>query len=99
MVSFLGYTSIDNNVYFEDDNTGRVIISTHVLFDESYMSVTESFTPIGAQALQRSGYNQENNASTPTPVLVKLLGNHATKPTSSTPKLVDLDLYSASETQ
>ena len=38
---FLGYTSTDNNIYFEDDNIGRVLISTHVLFDEAHMSVPD----------------------------------------------------------
>ena len=95
---FLGYTSTDNNIYFEDDNTGRVLISTHVLFDEAHMSVPDSLTPIGAQALQRSGYSQTNDASIPKPILVKILSPRATKPTSSTPQSVGLDLYSASKT-
>ena len=62
---FLGYTATDNNVYFEDDATHQVLISTHVLFDEAHLSVPNSFVPIGAQALQRTGYSPEDEITGP----------------------------------
>ena len=59
------------------------------------MSVLDSFTPIGTQALQRSGYDQDNDVFIPKLALVKLLSPRATKPTSSNPNSVGLYLYSA----
>ena len=33
--------STDNNIYFKDDNTGRILISTHVFFYEAHFSVPD----------------------------------------------------------
>ena len=93
---FLGYTATDKNIYFEDDITGRVLISKHVLFDEAHMSVPHTFTPLGAQALQRTGYSPEDNKDNTKPIMIKLLSEHATTPTASTPNSVGMDLHSAS---
>ena len=41
----------ENNVYFDDDKTGKVSISTHVLFDETPLSVLDTFIPLGVKAL------------------------------------------------
>ena len=79
---FLGYTATDKNVYFEDDDTGRVLISTHVLYDEARMSIPSNSSPIGAHALQRAGYYNDNK--TQQPLKVQLLSSHATTPTQST---------------
>ena len=92
---FLGFTASDNNVYFEDDNTGKVLISTHVLFDEAHTSVPDNHMPLGAQALQRSGYHIDDETQH-LPLRIKLLSNNATKPSISTPDSVGIDLYSAS---
>ena len=91
---FLGYTATDNNIYFEDDTTNKVLISTHVLFDEAHLSVPQSMAPIASQALQRSGYTPEND--TPKPIKFKILSSHATTPSLSTPESIGLDIYSAS---
>ena len=56
---FLGYTATDKNIYFEDDITGRILISKHVLFDEAHLSIPSNSTPLGAQALHRTGYSPE----------------------------------------
>ena len=53
---FLGYTATDKNVYFEDDSSGQVLISKHTIFDEAHISVPSTYTLLGAQSLQRTGY-------------------------------------------
>ena len=95
---FLGFTATDNNIYFEDNHTSRVLISTHVFFDEAHMSVPHNLTPLGAQVIKHSGYTKEDDPSAETPVLVKHLTANATTPTKSTPDSVGLDLYSAEVT-
>ena len=92
---FLGYTATDHNIYFEDDDSGQVLISTHVMFDEAHLSTPNMYTPLGAQALQRSGYSPEDDLKDITPIQFKLLSNNATTPSISTPDSVGIDIYSA----
>ena len=47
---FLGFTATDNTMYFKDDDSGKVLISTHILFDEAHLSVESNLTPLGFQA-------------------------------------------------
>ena len=63
---FLAYTGpTDKNIYFIDDETGRVKDGTHAIFDEAHMTVPYENAPIAAQALQRLGYMaSEINTST-----------------------------------
>ena len=60
---FLGFAATDNNIYFEHDNSGQILISTHVIIDEAHLNVPSSHTSLGAQSLQSSGYNPEDNVS------------------------------------
>ena len=48
-------------MYFEDNDTQQVLISTHVLFDEAHRSILNSHAPIGSQVLQRTGYSPEDD--------------------------------------
>ena len=92
---FLGYTATDNNIYFEDDDTQKVLISKHALFDEAHLSVPNSFTPLGSQALQRTGYSPEDDKDETKPIKFKLLSANATIPTVSTGQSIGIDLHSA----
>ena len=91
---FLGYASTDKNIYFKDDTLCQVRISRHTLFDEAHLSVPSTYTPICAQLLQRTGYGPEDDHDKIKRVLIKLLINHATTPTISTPQSVGIYLYS-----
>ena len=93
---FLGYTATYHNIYFEDDATQGVLISKHVMFDEAHFSVPSNTIPLGAQALQRTGYSNETDTDSAKPVLIKFLSEHATTPSVSTPHSVGMDLSSAS---
>ena len=55
-----GYTVTDKYLYFEDDESGRVLISTHILYNEVHMSVTHKYTPLGAHLLQHTGSCHED---------------------------------------
>jgi len=92
---FLGFTATDNNVYFRDDSSGRILTSTHVLFDEAHMSTPSNSTPLGAHSLQRSGYTQDSELAKDTCLRIQHLSPLAKTPTRSTPSSVGLDMYSA----
>ena len=92
---FLGFTATDNNVYFQDDSSGRILTSTHVLFDEAHMSTPSNSTPLGAHSLQRSGYTQDSEIAKDTCLRIQHLSPHARTPTRSTPSSIGLDMYSA----
>ena len=93
---FLGYTATDKNIYFEDDTTQKVLISTHALFDEAHLSVANNSAPLGSQALQRTGYSPEDDRDETKPIQFKLLTSNATSPSISTKESIGIDLHSAS---
>ena len=95
---FLGYTATNKNIYCEDNTSGAVLISKHMMFDKAHFSVPRNDTPLGAQALQRTGYSNECDTDSTKPVLIKLLSNQASTPSLSTPSLAGMDLSSASPT-
>lgn len=70
---FLGFTATDNNIYFEDDDTGQVLISTHVMFNEAHLSVPNTYSSLGAQALQHTRYSPEDDVDSTKLVLIKVL--------------------------
>ena len=82
-------------MYYEYDNSGRVLIYTHVLLYEAHISIPDTFTPLGAQALQRAGYDPVHNSPSSKPILVKILSSNADTPNVSTPDSIGIDLYSA----
>ena len=83
-------------MYFEGDDTERVLISTHVLYDEIHMSIPSNSSPIGTHTLQPAGYYNDNE--TQQPLKVQLLSPHAATPTQSTTKSVGMGIYCANQT-
>ena len=65
---FLGFTAPDNNIYFEDNDSGKVLISTSVVFYEAHLVIASNLAPLGSQALQRSGYSPEDDADQTKPI-------------------------------
>ena len=63
------------------------------MFDKAHLSVPNTFTPLGAQNLQRTGRTPEDNKDNTQPVLIKLLSEHANTPSVYTPESVSIDLY------
>ena len=92
---FLGFTATDNNIYFEDDDSGKVLIITYVLFDEAHLSVASNLAPLGSQALQRSGYSPADDTDQTKHIQLKLLSANATKPIVSTTQSIGINLHSA----
>ena len=54
--TFLCFSATDLNIYFINDETGRVKIGHYVVFDEAHMTVPAGHAPLAAQALQQLGY-------------------------------------------
>lgn len=100
---FLGYTATDKNVYYIDDQTRRIKITTYCTFDEAAMTLPTVEQPPSAKALQQLGYPQDTPHDTeseyhaePEPTLkIRLLSNQAKMPTKTTSQSVGYDLYSA----
>ena len=54
---FVGFAATTKNIYYIDDKTLNVKISTHATFDEAYFTSPPSKTPLAAQTLQYLGYS------------------------------------------
>ena len=85
---FLAYTGpTDKNIYFIDDDTGKVKDGTHAIFDEAHMTVPYQNAPIAAQALQRLGYVaselDDTTETTTKPVEFTLINANAKYPTTT----------------
>jgi hypothetical protein len=52
---FLGYTASDRNVYYMDNVTGKIKITTHCVFDEAGMTLPEIDRSPANRALQQRG--------------------------------------------
>jgi len=52
---FLGYTATDRNIYYLDNNTRRLKIATHCVFDEAGMTLPPAEHAPAIQALQKAG--------------------------------------------
>ena len=99
---FLGYTATDKNVYYQDSNSKRIKIATHVTFDEAGMTLPPSQRTPAMQHLIELGYNDlsssdmlVDNPDKPqdherfegdNTLSVKLLSSHATLPLRATPE-------------
>jgi deoxyuridine 5'-triphosphate nucleotidohydrolase len=97
---FLGFTATDKNIRYIDEDTGKVKISTHAIFDEAHFSQPASKVPLAAQTLQRLGYYSKEDWSIDESgnrisheFNIQLLTTTATKPTRGTPDSVGYDLY------
>jgi deoxyuridine 5'-triphosphate nucleotidohydrolase len=100
---FLGYTASDRNVYYRDNVTGKIKITTHCVFDEAGMTLPELDRSPANRALQQQGYSEQPEAnytslqvdSDPQNIaLVKLLTEDATMPSRATDESAGFDVYS-----
>ena len=102
--TFLCFSATDSNIYFIDDDTGRVKIGQHVVFDEAHMTVPAGHAPLAAQALQRLGYyvneswvddavKEQGEAQANESLRVKKLTDTAKVPTRGTDESVGFDVY------
>jgi hypothetical protein len=81
---FLGYTSTDKNIYYQDSMTQKIKIATHVVFDEVGYTTPKRQRPHIQQRLQEQGLLsdtfQANNVTTEEYLQVHRLPPHATIP-------------------
>jgi hypothetical protein len=102
---FLGYTATDHNVYYRDNKSKRIKITTHVQFDEASMTIPKSDISPAIAALQELGV-PKNNDATPTKdpknievnttdkIKVKLLSTNAQLPQRTMDNSAGYDIYS-----
>jgi dUTP pyrophosphatase len=101
---FLGYTATDKNVYFRDDQTHRIKITTYCTFDEGGMTVPPAEQPPSAKALQLHGYKtQQERESEPesedlAELNIQLLSSDAKIPARGTANSAGYDVFSPIET-
>ena len=96
----MGHTATPKIIYYRDDKTGTFKTTTHVVYDEAYMTLAREKVPPEAIALQNLGYANEGSKGNKRgdPYLhVQLLSKDAKLPTKGTAHSVGLDLYSAAE--
>ena len=102
--TFVSYGGTDKNVYVIDKQTGREKLTTHVIYDEAYMSAPTAEQPPMAAALQQAGDkrplpepNPDPRAQLPTMDTIKcsLLSPDAIMPTRGTKESAGLDMYSS----
>jgi hypothetical protein len=108
---FLGYTATDKNIYYMDNNTKRLKISTHCIFEEASMTLPEMERSAVAKALQQAGFTNEpetvpklttplspaESAISVITLQVQLLSDHAKYPTRATDGAAGYDLFSATD--
>lgn len=58
---FLCFSATQKNIYYLDDDTGKVKQGRHALFDEAHFTVPAAKAPLAAQTLQRLGYLQKES--------------------------------------
>jgi dUTP pyrophosphatase len=101
---FLGYTATDKNIYYRDDHTHRIKITTHCSFDEAGMTLPPTERLPSSIALQQYGVSNEitttNEAdhdagSSNNELMVTLLSDHAKLPERATDDAAGYDVYSA----
>jgi len=101
---FLGYMATDKNMYYRDDQTHRIKITTYCTFDEGGMTVPPAEQPPSAKALQQHGYQSQptTEPTTDTPqqtdaqedLTIKLLTPQAKVPTRASDAAAGYDVYS-----
>lgn len=102
--TFLGFSATNKNIYFIDDDTGKIKLTTHAIFDEAAMTLPSSKAPLAAQTLQRLGYYSKEdwvtehfNQTSNHKFLIQQLTSTATIPTRATPESIGYDLSLASD--
>jgi dUTP pyrophosphatase len=98
--TFLGYTATGKNIHYIDNATGTIKTGTHVIFDETNMSLAPDKIPHAAQVLQHLGYHNNMNETTNEDAKVTsdnlnidLMHDKAIKPTKATENSIGYDLY------
>jgi len=105
---FLGYTATDKNIYYRDNQTHRIKITTYCTFDEGGMTVPPAEQPPSAKALQLHGYSEKPLPDTtdldvepPKPhkleLNINLLSDQAQPPARGTAESAGYDLFSPIE--
>jgi dUTP pyrophosphatase len=101
---FLGFSATQKNIYYIDEETSRIKIGTHVIYDEAHMTVPASKAPLAAQTLQRLGYYSKEDwiedlfhDATQSKLLVQQLTKTSVLPTRSTKDSIGYDLHLDSE--
>ena len=97
---FLGFTATDKNCRYIDEDTGRIKIATHLVFDEAHFSQPAHKAPLAAQTLQRLGYyakedwiKDEHIPTLPSTFNIQHLTPTAITPTRGTDDSIGYDLY------
>ena len=98
---FLGYTASDKNIYVLNNATNKILVASHISFDEAHMTSPTEQQPPMSQAMIQAGYKNDisnENDSTIDPnnagLRVQLLSKDGITPTRSTPESAGLDVYS-----
>jgi dUTP pyrophosphatase len=97
---FLGYTATDKNIYYIDDQTRRIKITTYCTFDEAAMTLPAIEQPPSAKVLQQVGYaapsEEDINLSDTdeTTLQISLLSENATMPIKASNQSAGFDLFS-----
>ena len=88
---FTAYKGTDKIAYVIDDVTGKERITTHLNYDEAFMSAPVKNQPPMATAIQQSGYIPEQEDVCR--VKFKLMHSNAKVPERGTVEAAGLDLY------
>jgi dUTP pyrophosphatase len=94
---FLGYTATYKSVYYRDDQTHRIKITTYCTFDEGGMIIPPAEQPPSAKALQQHGYatqTQQDTIEESNELNIKLLSDRAKPPARATDASAGYDVYS-----
>jgi dUTP pyrophosphatase len=75
-----------------DEKTGRIKIGSHVIFDEAHTTVPAHKTPIAAEALQRLGYTNVDDAQTDATLTIVKTCPGASTPHRSTAESIGYDI-------
>ena len=90
--TFMTYKGNNNLAYVIDDISGKERVTTHLNFDEAYVSAPANKQPPMGTALQQSGYKPEKEDICR--LKVKLLHKKATMPAKGSAAAAGLDIYS-----
>jgi dUTP pyrophosphatase len=89
---YLGPTATKKNATYLDEKTGRIKIGSHVIFDEAHTTVPAHKTPIAAEALQRLGYTNVDDAQTDATLTIVKTCPGASTPHRSTAESIGYDI-------
>jgi len=103
---FLGYTATENNIYYQDTQTKRIKIATHMMFDEvGYVVPPQARNGVPTVTTERGEpstipqlipeVDKENG--TPHILQVTQLTDQGILPTQATPDSAGYDVYSAAK--